>query len=150
MSVLAANDLKAANALARLDDDGSPPTVMPPTARDAQGRHVIRLPGAGPGDRQPGGDDRNLPSPRSPAADSRPFPRRVAPRIHPLLRVPTREGNSVMPEPAATRPPPASPPPRRYVYPDGSALGPAKVPAGLAIAAVADPGCRAVHVCGRR
>jgi hypothetical protein len=47
MSVLAANDLKSANALARLDDDSAPPVVMPPTARDSQGRHVIRRPGAG-------------------------------------------------------------------------------------------------------
>jgi hypothetical protein len=106
MSVLAANDLKATHAPARPDDDGAPPAVMLPTARDAQGR---------------------------PSCASLP-----------------REGNSVMPEPAATRPPPANPPPRRYIYPDGSALGPAKVPAGLAIAAVADRGCRAEQVCGRR
>ena len=45
MNVFAANDLEAADflALARLDDDGAPPAVIPPPARDGQGRHVIRL-----------------------------------------------------------------------------------------------------------
>src|SRR4029079_6668539 len=66
--------------------------------------------------------------------------------------------------PAATRPRPASAAPRRYAYPGGSAPsppsqpalltppGPARVPAGPVIAAVADLGqaCRAEHVCGRR
>jgi hypothetical protein len=33
MNVFAANDLEAADALARLDDDSAPPAVMPPTAR---------------------------------------------------------------------------------------------------------------------
>ena len=49
MNVFAANDFEAADllALARLDDDGAPPAVTPPPARDGQGRHVIRLAGAG-------------------------------------------------------------------------------------------------------
>jgi hypothetical protein len=38
MNVFAANDLEAADllALARLDDDGAPPAVIPPPARDGQ------------------------------------------------------------------------------------------------------------------
>jgi len=66
--------------------------------------------------------------------------------------------------PAATRPRPAGTAPRRYAYPGGSAPapavparpasapGPARVPAGPVIAAVADWGqaCRAEHVRGRR
>jgi hypothetical protein len=49
MNVFAANDLEAADllALARLDDDGAPPAAIPPPAEDGQGRHVIRLAGAG-------------------------------------------------------------------------------------------------------
>ena len=49
MNVFAADDLEAADllALARLDDDGAPPAVTPPPARDGRGRHVIRLAGAG-------------------------------------------------------------------------------------------------------
>jgi len=45
MNVFAANDLEAADllALARLDDDGAPPAVTPPPARDGRGRHAIRL-----------------------------------------------------------------------------------------------------------
>ncbi len=45
MNVFAANDLEAADmlALARLDDDGAPPAVTPPPARDGQGRDAIRL-----------------------------------------------------------------------------------------------------------
>ena len=48
MKAFAANDLQAADllalALARLDDDGAPAAVTPATG---QGRHVIRLAGAG-------------------------------------------------------------------------------------------------------
>jgi len=49
MNVFAANDLEAADLLdlARLDDDGAPPAVIPPSARDGEGRHVICLAGAG-------------------------------------------------------------------------------------------------------
>lgn len=49
MNVLAADELEAADvlALARLDDDGVPPVVTPPPARDAKSRHPIRLAGAG-------------------------------------------------------------------------------------------------------
>lgn len=49
MNYFAADDLEAADllALARLDDDGAPPTVTPPPARDGQGRQAIRLAGAG-------------------------------------------------------------------------------------------------------
>ena len=38
MDVFAANDLEAADlmALARLDDNGAPPAVIPPSARDGQ------------------------------------------------------------------------------------------------------------------
>ena len=38
MNVFAANDLEAADllALARLDDDGAPPAVIPPSAGDGQ------------------------------------------------------------------------------------------------------------------
>ena len=65
--------------------------------------------------------------------------------------------------PAATRPRPAGTAPRRYAYPGGSAPapavparpasapGPARVPDGPVIAAVADWGqaCLAEHACGR-
>ena len=46
MNVFATDDLEAADllALARLDDDGAPPGVTPAAG---QGRHVIRLAGAG-------------------------------------------------------------------------------------------------------
>lgn len=49
MNYFAADDLEAADllALARLDDDGAPPAVTPPPARDGQGRQAIRLAGAG-------------------------------------------------------------------------------------------------------
>ena len=69
-----------------------------------------------------------------------------------LARLDDDGGNSVMPEPAATRPRPASPAPRRYIYPGGSAPRPARVPAGPVIAAFAERGqaCRAGHVGGRR
>ena len=43
MNVFAAKELEAADllALARLDDDGAPPAVTPPPARDGRGRHAI-------------------------------------------------------------------------------------------------------------
>jgi hypothetical protein len=49
MNVLTANDLEAAGllALARPGDDGAPPPVTPPQARDGQGRHAIPLAGTG-------------------------------------------------------------------------------------------------------
>jgi len=49
MKDFAADGLEAADllALARLDDDGAPPAVTPPPARDGQGRPVIRPAGAG-------------------------------------------------------------------------------------------------------
>ena len=49
MNGFAANDLEAADllALARLDDDGAPSAVTPPPAGDGQGRHAVRLGGAG-------------------------------------------------------------------------------------------------------
>ncbi len=49
MNTFTANDLGAADALALawLDDDGAPPAVTPPRASDGQGRHAVRLAGAG-------------------------------------------------------------------------------------------------------
>jgi hypothetical protein len=43
MNVFAASDLEAADLLApaRVDDDGAPPAVTPPPARDGRGRHAI-------------------------------------------------------------------------------------------------------------
>ena len=48
MNVFAAKELEAADllALARLDDDGAPPAVTPPPARDGRGRHAIPFAGA--------------------------------------------------------------------------------------------------------
>ena len=47
MNVFAAKELEAADllALARLDDDGAPPAVTPPPARDGRGRHAIPFAG---------------------------------------------------------------------------------------------------------
>lgn len=47
MNIFAANELEAAAVLvpARLDD-GVPPVITPPPARDGQGRHPIRPVGA--------------------------------------------------------------------------------------------------------
>ena len=47
MNAFTANDLEAADALARLDDDGAPPAVTPPQASEGQGRRAIRLAGTG-------------------------------------------------------------------------------------------------------
>jgi hypothetical protein len=49
MNVFTANDLKAAGLLAptRPGDGGAPPAVIPPQARDGQGRHAVRLAGTG-------------------------------------------------------------------------------------------------------
>ena len=47
MNVFAANDLEAADllALARLDDDGAPPAVIPPPARAAGPSVIAGRPG---------------------------------------------------------------------------------------------------------
>jgi hypothetical protein len=47
MNAFAASDLEAADPLARPGDDGAPLAVTSPQASDGQGRHAIRLSGAG-------------------------------------------------------------------------------------------------------
>ncbi len=49
MNVFSANDLQGTDllALARPGDDGAPPAVTPPLASGGQGRHAVRLAGAG-------------------------------------------------------------------------------------------------------
>jgi hypothetical protein len=74
MNVFAASDLEAADvlALARLDDDGAPPAVIPP-ARDGQRRHAIRLPApAGTPPRPYTDPDGSAPRPPSQAAPAAP------------------------------------------------------------------------------
>jgi len=70
MNVFTADDLEAADllALARPGDDGAPSAVIPPPASEGQGRHAIRLAGAGQVTASPGGDDRSGARPRPPAA----------------------------------------------------------------------------------
>jgi hypothetical protein len=104
MNALAANDIEAADLLARLDGDSSPaaaarrghtlaarvpdvistaqePNDPRPLPETSSGHSAVaRSPGHPPGDRQPGGDDRSTVRPRPPAAGAGPDGRRLAPR----------------------------------------------------------------------
>ena len=94
MNVFAVNDLEAADALAlaRLDDDGAPPAVTPPPARNDQGRHAIRLAGAGQVTARQA--EMTAAAPARARQQLTPALTGVGSRraIHPRLRLPTREG----------------------------------------------------------